>query len=775
MISHALSKKALAEDEDTSPIKPSSSAAPALPASAAPSILTSSSKPSGGRQSVIRADNAWLKPVATTTTSMADDSKPVFDKTSTTLNSCKETSSGDVSARSVKSAATASQVDVHRSDEANVARSGSLAMGAPVPAKAPPAAPPVAEQHEADTSAVTATPKRTPRAFSTRLLSLAKAARGMLVPVRSPGPAAKPKSVRSRKAAPRDDDDDEDEDDHRAEEATATPGRPKRRSLFMRRAAIAASATGSPAAAHNNNAEEATATPGLPKRRSLFMRRAAAPAAAAAAATATAAAEDDDDGKIKAKKPRGGFFISLFKSHRTGGDAAEQRSPPEEDEAEAEERQLAWERAGRMPADDFAQLVRGLPPVSVRDAAETLILKAGASYLVIARASQNAPCSVVPALEGRPKSFNQKVGGNNAADDKDEVDANKDAVYGSEAVTHAGIYALKHATTEVVDELRTEPRVHTDYDMLNRVSVFALDSDARLPRCKHPVLLLEPCNATNEYRSAMYKLCFQSLGAPAVFQVNEALAALVYHKKTRTPTGLVLDIGQYRSRAVPILDGQVLHASVRESRAAGDMLVKRMQRLLKEKGHNLSTSGEWLLVQDMMEKAGVIAASREEYAKAVERATYFSSEDYAYEMPDGASIVLNKERYACMESLFYPSLDKSLDHATAPSIQDIVYAAILQIDDAAVKMTLSKNVLVIGGGAKAKGLVARLKAEIKTYSAPVITNNIAVSVPDSEWAAFRGAKSMLESDDALASGFIGHKQYAQFGDRLVNYRANATM
>jgi actin-related protein len=163
-----------------------------------------------------------------------------------------------------------------------------------------------------------------------------------------------------------------------------------------------------------------------------------------------------------------------------------------------------------------------------------------------------------------------------------------------------------------------------------------------------------------------------------------------------------MDSGDGVTHTVPIYEGYSIPHAVLKIPLAGRDTTTYLQKILVERGYNLTTSAELEIVRDIKEKLCYVAL---DYEAAL--ADKSSEIERSYELPDCNKISIGQERFRAAEYLFKPSLNgKEFD-----GIDKTTFNSILECD-IDVRRDLYGNIILSGGTTMFEGMGERLYKEI---------------------------------------------------------------
>ena len=268
----------------------------------------------------------------------------------------------------------------------------------------------------------------------------------------------------------------------------------------------------------------------------------------------------------------------------------------------------------------------------------------------------------------------------------------------------------------------------------------------------HPVLLTEAPLNPCQNRDKVAEIFFETYRAPALFFAPPAVLSLYASGRT---TGVVLDVGEGVTHAVPVYEGFALPHSVTRSDVAGRDVTRQMQLLLRRSGLSFTTTAEADLVKTMKEESCFLTRT-----PVADESTEKDSRTQ-YTLPDGQGVTLSTERYQAPNILFDPSLIGSEEAGVA----DILVDSIMK-SDIDLRSTLFSQVVLAGGSTLLPGFGDRMLYEVRSRS-PSHTKIRISAPPERVNSAFVGG-SILGSLATFKSMWTSKTDYEEYGSNILH-------
>ena len=253
-------------------------------------------------------------------------------------------------------------------------------------------------------------------------------------------------------------------------------------------------------------------------------------------------------------------------------------------------------------------------------------------------------------------------------------------------------------------------------------------------------------------RDKTAEIFFETFRSPAMFFTPPSVLSLYASGRT---TGVVLDVGEGVTHAVPVYEGFALPHSVTRSDVAGRDVTRQMQLLLRRSGLPLTTTAEVDLVKSMKEEL-CYCTPNPTSDEAAEKESKTQ-----YQLPDGQAVTLSTERFQAPNVLFDPFLVGSEEAGVA----DVLVTSVMK-SDLDLRAKLYSQIVLAGGSTLLPGFGDRMLFEMRARS-PSHTRIRISAPPERIHSAYVGG-SILASLATFKSMWISRAEYEEHGSAILH-------
>lgn len=295
-----------------------------------------------------------------------------------------------------------------------------------------------------------------------------------------------------------------------------------------------------------------------------------------------------------------------------------------------------------------------------------------------------------------------------------------------------------------------------DAEDATAVVTHVMDDVLRMEQGQHAVLVTENACNSRRNRELLAEIFFETCQVPSLYVAVPAVLALYAAGRT---TGVVLDVGDAVTTAVPIVRGHVAAHAITRVDLGGRDVGERLAAMLRGSGTSLfASSSEKDAVRRIKERECVVArVPKEEEAKWKKG----ELEERVYELPDGNLVDIGPERFRAPELLFNPALGGT-EYA---GVHQCVHTAVQGVDPV-LRKELYETVVLAGGASKTKGFAQRLVDELRPLPPP--NTKIRVHAPPDRLVTAYTGGSILASLSTFRSIAFSATDYYEQGESIVH-------
>jgi actin-related protein len=279
-----------------------------------------------------------------------------------------------------------------------------------------------------------------------------------------------------------------------------------------------------------------------------------------------------------------------------------------------------------------------------------------------------------------------------------------------------------------------------NWDDFEKILHFAFFQSLKVSPDEHPTMLTAPISLKNQ-REKFTQILFETFDSPAGYLADQSLLFMYGSGRTE---GLAVSSGHGITSAVPIVGGYPVEKAIFSLPIGGKDLNEHFMKIMP-KQQELPIE----LFSTMKEKICYIA---EDFNKEMSKDVTNS-----FELPDGSTLEVGKERFLCPEILFCPQ-DYGIESA---GIHENAFLSVMRCKQE-VRKELFENIVVGGGTTMLDGFSERLKKEIVQLSSLPSLNVKVISPPERKFSSWVGG-SILTSLSSFQSMWISSGDYSENG------------
>jgi actin, other eukaryote len=383
----------------------------------------------------------------------------------------------------------------------------------------------------------------------------------------------------------------------------------------------------------------------------------------------------------------------------------------------------------------------------------TLVLDPGTCNWKIGPATETLPALSIPAVLGLP-SKSKSLLKRKQADDEDGAGATTNKVlFGEDALHNAAKCNLSFPMNRGVVE-NWDHAEQLFHHCMQELEIDDLEESS--------ILITVPPYNNRECTERLAAMCMENFLMSKIAVVQSGICSLYASGRT---TGIVLESGEGVTSIIPVYDRFPLERSTNRLNWGGSDVTEYMRRLMYERGFSFSSQVDEWQVRLIKEQLGYVA---NDYSAELEKETEQVSAEF--ELPDGQSVEVGKERFRAPEILFQPTIVNQ-EH---PSIGDFV-AGTIKTCDINIRKDLSANIVLSGGNTLFEGFAHRLKQDVIKHF-PGMFGSVEVIEPADRTSLVWAGGAVFCGLDAFDPLWVTREVYEDHGPTIVhNYDSRTSL
>jgi len=361
------------------------------------------------------------------------------------------------------------------------------------------------------------------------------------------------------------------------------------------------------------------------------------------------------------------------------------------------------------------------------------VIDPGTGNIKAGFAGDDVPTSISPSVVGFPR-LNAMIGM-----------GNKDAFVGSAAIKKRGMLQLKYPL---------EHGIVTNWDHMERILSHTFKNELQIDPAETPVLLTDPPLNPLKLKQKRNELLFETFNACSLSTPEQPVLALTATGRT---TGVVLDIGDGVSHAVPIIEGNSVPEGIRRMDYGGRDVTDVFMKILGERGYLMTSAAHRESVEAMKKKLSYVALDFAEEKKMAQRS---SDVEKTFELPDGEIITVGSERFRCSEILFQPEMLSIVGDGIGSALFKAVSGC-----NTSIRRRMYGNIVLSGGTTLLPGFAARVEKEVQARIPQ--SSKATVHAPEGRGLLVWSGASVFASVTTKGPAWATKADYEEHGENLV--------
>lgn len=365
-----------------------------------------------------------------------------------------------------------------------------------------------------------------------------------------------------------------------------------------------------------------------------------------------------------------------------------------------------------------------------------ILLDNGTYHIKTGYSGSCAPRAVYPSIFGTPRHKSLLLG------------QSKTEFIGDEA----------HAKRGILNIVNIFSKGHViDFDHYEKLLYHNFYHELRAAPEEHYLISSETTGVEAPEREKITQIMLEFFQTAGFFIANDNVVALYASGRTE---GLVLNIGEEHSTCTPIYGSSIIPNAVTFGSVAGSQINNFMKYMLKNNHNNPQLLFNRInMSRDIKERVCYVASDYEKEMK--------NPISKIYELPDGVTLDLTKERFMAPELLFNPELFNIEDEP----IQKKIISSVLK-SDFSIEKELLGNILLCGGSTMFEGIDNRLNSLLYNHFSKDRKIKI-IAPPERKYSVWIGL-SILSSLNTFQTLWITQEEYNENGPSFIETKCPST-
>ena len=381
----------------------------------------------------------------------------------------------------------------------------------------------------------------------------------------------------------------------------------------------------------------------------------------------------------------------------------------------------------------------------------TIVIDTGAYSTCAGFGGDSEPQCIIPTVIGRQKTV------------PGQPPLSKDIYAGSEVFAAQSQLHLKCPITD---------RIISNTDEIEKFWNYIFQKELNIKPEEHPVLMTESPQNTKQMREKTTQIMMETFKVPAFYLSYPEVLSLY---ASNTTSGLVIDAGETITHVLPVYKCFGMTHVVGRLDIGGRTLNAYLKKLLNDSGIVLPSANEKEIIRDIKEQKCYVSLQKAE-KEAMESGLDSTAK---FDLPDGNTITLTKERFYCPELFFNPQLaalqnqednnkadsDKASILSSSPGLVQTIADTVMKVDED-LRDLMFDNIYLSGGSSMFPGLDERIEKELSR----LVQRKVTVKAPSNRKNSAWIGGSYLVSLATFAQMWITKTEYDEVGPEIVNIK-----